>query len=397
MLMDKLLHKILRRIKNGGMTVTFPDTHTVAYGDPDEAAKLHINIHTAPALNAILRNPSLGFGEGYMRGDITFETGFFEEIMHVLNANKGALDKWFQFPIIHHLLKTSNIKSRQKSNISHHYDIGNDFYKLWLDKSMTYSCAYFRKPSNSLELAQEQKRHHILRKLNLQEGMSLLDIGSGWGSLLIMAAQQYGVTGLGITLSKEQLKHSRAAARKTGVDHLIKFKLQNYQDLSPDKYQFDRIVSVGMFEHTGRAGMHKYLETVTDLLKTGGVTVLHTISGNDKHGGTDAWIDKYIFPGGYIPAVCEIVNSLPDYELNIVDYESLRLHYAMTLDEWRHRYEANERKVKKMFDDNFYRMWQMYLATCAANFRAGGLDLSQFILVKGTNNSLPLTREYIYK
>jgi cyclopropane-fatty-acyl-phospholipid synthase len=395
--MEKLLDQILRRIKQGGITVTYPNERIGVYGDKAEAAKLHIRFKTAAVLAATVRNPSLGFGEGFMRGDITFEAGFFEELMSVMGANKQAMSRWFNLPVVRQLLNASNVKSRQKSNISHHYDIGNDFYKLWLDDSMTYSCAYFRTPQDSLEDAQDQKRRHILRKLKLEQGMSLLDIGSGWGSLLIMAARDYGVSGLGVTLSEEQLKHSRQAARTAGVDHLVKFELTNFQDLPATGRQFDRVVSVGMFEHVGPAGMSAYFDVVARLLKPGGVTLLHTISTTDAHGGNDAWMDKYIFPGGYIPAVREIIDRVPRFDLRPIDYESLRLHYALTLDEWLRRYELVADQVKAERGDEFYRMWQMYLATCAGNFRSGGLDLSQFVFVKGLNNNLPLTREGLYK
>lgn len=395
--MEPILNKLMLNLRYSGITVTFPSGRTQIYGDKTAAKKLHVRFNTNAALNAVVRNPSVGFGEGYMNGDIIFEAGFFDELMAVLAPNKRTFNKWFKMPVVHALLRASNAKPHQKHNISHHYDIGNDFYRLWLDKSMTYSCGYFKTPSSTLEDAQEQKRRHILRKLNLQKGMSLLDIGSGWGSLLIMAAKEYGATGLGVTLSDEQLKHSREAAKKAGVSNLITFELANYQDLPAQNLQFDRVVSVGMFEHVGRADMRLYFTTVNKLLRDGGITVLHTISSDDKYGGTDAWLDRYIFPGGYIPAVREVVDLLPNYDMRMIDYESLRLHYALTLDEWRHRYESHAKNIKRDYGDSFYRMWDMYLAACSANFKAGGIDLSQFILIKGHSNDIPLTREYIYK
>lgn len=394
-----VFHKIFNSIKIGGATLTYPNNTTIVYGDPAEAKKLHIRFHTASALRAVVKNPSIGFGENYASGEITFEKGGFDELMYMLDANKQRLASWFNNPIVHKLSRVSvpSTKTTERKNISAHYDIGNDFYKLWLDKSMTYSCAYFKKPSDTLEQAQLQKVEHILRKLNLKKGMSLLDIGSGWGTLLIKAAQEYGVSGLGITLSSEQLAHSTAAAKKAKVDHLISFELTNYQDLATRDLKFDRIVSVGMFEHVGKLGAPKYFEVVSNLLHDGGVSVLHTITTRDYHGGGEPWINKYIFPGGYIPAIREINNLLPKYNLTPIDYESLRLHYAMTLDEWHHRYVAHEKKIRKERGDFFYRTWEMYLASCAGNFRAGGIDLSQFILVKGVSNELPLTRQYMYK
>ncbi len=375
--------------------MTFPSKRTKAFGDPVLATKLHVRFATSAALNATIRNPSVGFGEGYMKGDVIFLAGSFNELMSFLAANKREFKRWFNIPLVREL-PTNNKKHQQKNNISHHYDIGNGFYKLWLDKSMTYSCGYFSTPHTSLEDAQDQKRQHILRKLQLQKGMSLLDIGSGWGSLLISAAQKYRVSGLGITLSDEQLKHSRQAAHEAGVDNLVTFELANYQDLPAQGRKFDRVVSVGMFEHVGRAGMRTYFKTIDNILQDGGVSVLHTISSNNSYGGTNAWLEKYIFPGGRVPAVREIVDLLPQFGMSMVDYESLRLHYALTLEEWLRRYETHAKSIKNDYGTNFYRMWQMYLAVCAANFRAGGIDLSQFVLVKGLNNDLPLTRNYLY-
>jgi cyclopropane-fatty-acyl-phospholipid synthase len=397
MLSKRVFHKIFRSIRAGGATLTYPDDSTEVYGDPAWSKKLHIHFHTARALRAVVKNPSVGFGEKYASGEITFEKGGFDELVYTLDANKQHFATWFRNPIVYHLGEASANVGKQRKNISAHYDIGNDFYKLWLDETMTYSCAYFKKPADSLEQAQVQKVEHVLRKLNLKKGMSLLDIGSGWGTLLIAAAKKYGVSGLGITLSTEQLTHSTRAARKAKVDHLIKFELANYQDLPGRKLKFDRVVSVGMFEHVGKLGAAKYFEVVSDLLHDGGVSVLHTISTRDFHGGGDAWIDKYIFPGGYIPAIREINNLLPKYNLTAVDYESLRLHYALTLDEWHRRYVSHETVIRKRYGDFFYLTWEMYLASCAANFRAGGIDLSQFILVKGVTSDLPLTRDYLYK
>jgi cyclopropane-fatty-acyl-phospholipid synthase len=395
--MEKLLDLVLKRIKVGGMTVTYPDGHTVVYGEAEAAGRLHLRFHTKRALNDTARNATLGFGEAYMRGEITFEKGFFNELVATTDANKKALAKWTSNPLIRHLSKAGNVKSKQRANIAHHYDIGNDFYKLWLDDSMTYSCAYFKTPEDSLELAQDQKRRHILRKLGLKPGMRLLDIGSGWGALLIMAAKEFGATGLGVTLSAEQLKGSREAAALAGVDHLVSFELTNYQDLPARGVKYDRVVSVGMFEHVGREGMGLYLTAVNRLLDEGGLSLLHTISCNGLTGGSDAWIDKYIFPGGYLPAIHEVADLLPRHDLRLIDYESLRIHYAMTLDEWRRRYEQHEAEVRRDRGDEFYRLWQMYLASCAANFRCGGIDLSQFLLVKDYSNDLPLTRDYMYE
>jgi cyclopropane-fatty-acyl-phospholipid synthase len=283
-------------------------------------------------------------------------------------------------------------RGSQKEQIQHHYDLGNDFYLLWLDASLTYSCAYFRDPDDSLETAQEQKIAYLLRKLHLREGHRLLDIGSGWGALMITAAKVYGIHGLGVTLSEEQLSRSREAAKEAGVDDQITFELCDYRDLAARGEKFDRIISVGMFEHVGRPNHKRYYSAVASMLAMGGVSVLHTISSEVEE-PTDRWIEKYVFPGGYIPSTREIVAALPGHNLRLIDYENLRLHYAMTMEEWQRRYERNREEVTKMFDERFYRMWHLWLASSAAAFRYGAYNLSQFVLTKGINNDLPLTRE----
>ena len=310
---------------------------------------------------------------------------------------KSSYTKWSGSSLAYGLRRASKSKTSQKKHISHHYDVGNDFYKLWLDKSMSYSCAYFHEATDTLEQAQLNKIDHVLRKLQLKEGQSLLDIGSGWGSLLITAAKKYGVSGHGITLSTEQLKHSKAAAKSAGVENLVSFSLMNYQDLPLDGPKYDRIVSIGMFEHVGESGMKKYLKIVNALLRPGGVTVLHTIITQKYRGGTDPWIEKYIFPAGRIPALREICDLLPKEDFCMIDYESLRIHYAMTLDEWLVRFQDNSKKIIDMNGEQLYLTWEMYLATCAANFRAGGIDIAQIMMTKGPNNDLSLTREFMYR
>ncbi|TAK89121.1 class I SAM-dependent methyltransferase [Patescibacteria group bacterium] len=392
MVEKQLLHTILSRIKVHALTIRYWDGTTVTYGAG--RAKVTLTIASPKVIRALAKNLSLGFGEAYMSGDIKLK-GRFQDLIQVLCDNQKLFSKMRLSQLAH--LPQLNHKGAQKRQIQHHYDVGNDFYKLWLDREvMAYSCAYYKSSDDSLETAQRQKINHILRKLQLDKGMSLLDIGSGWGNLLIAAAKEYGVSGLGITLSQEQLKHSQAAAKRAGVDKLVRFELANYQDLPARGEKFDRIVSVGMYEHVGKGNHGTYMKAVQDMLVDGGVSLLHTISGDELKGGTDPWMDRYIFPGGYVPAINEVVRDLAKYDFYLTDYESLRLHYAMTLDEWLRRFEANKTKVVKMFDQRFYRMWQMYLGVCAGNFRYGGLDLSQFVFTKGVNNGLPLTREFLY-
>lgn len=381
-----ILHNILKNLNKGGIKVTYWDGDTQTYGCEEPYS--HVTIRSPRVARALLKNVSLGFGESYSNGLLKIDGD-------LSGPARFARENSDRFSFIPNFIKTArlnkNTRGSQRGYIAHHYDLGNDFYKMWLDKSMTYSCAYYKKASDTLEAAQKQKIEYLLKKLRLSKGQSLLDIGSGWGDLLITAAKDYGATGLGVTLSEEQLKHSKEAAKKTGVDDRVDFELANFQDLPARGLTFDRIVSVGMFEHVGRGNHHHYYKAINDMLAPDGLSVLHTITQQTEK-PTDSWIDKYIFPGGYIPSSREIFWALPEYGFRITDYENLRIHYAMTLDEWQNRYRTHRKKVLEMFDEDFYRMWDFWLACSAAAFRFGNLDLSQFVFTKGIQNSLPLTR-----
>lgn len=392
MIEKQLFGAILSRIKVGAIKVTYWDGSTITYGSAKPS--IHITFKTSEVARKILRNMSVGFGEGYMNGDIEVR-GPLDHLGKLVSENQKAFSQLMLSRVTS--LKVPNTRSRQQAQIQHHYDLGNDFYKLWLDRSMTYSCAYFKTASDSLEVAQDQKRQHLLRKLQLEPGMTVLDIGSGWGELLFAAAKEYGVTCLGVTLSAEQYRHCVDKAKRLGLADKVKFELINYQDLAERKgLQFDRVISVGMFEHVGKSNQSQYFGAIYKLLKPGGVSVLHTIFvGRDP--GNDPWIDKYIFPGGYLPELAEISRSMAKHDQHIIDFESLRLHYAMTLDEWWKRYENHKSEVIKMYDKRFYRMWRFWLAMSSAGFRYGNLDLGQIVFTKGINNTLPLTREYQYK
>ena len=240
------------------------------------------------------------------------------------------------------------------------------------------------------------KIHHILKKLNLSEGLTLLDIGCGWGGLLIEAAKQYKVKGLGITLSEEQYKKFKERIKENNLEDLLDVRLMDYRELKKSGLSFDRIVSVGMIEHVGRPNYDLFFENVDAVLKQGGLFLLHYISGLKESEG-DAWIKKYIFPGGVIPSFREIIEISADYKYHTIDVESLRLHYKETLLHWANNFDNNIDEVRKMFDEKFIRMWRMYLYSCAASFNNGVIDLHQILFVKGVNNNLPMTRDYMYK
>lgn len=391
MLEKAIVNKLFNAVKVGGLRVVYWDGSEHEYGN----GKLYftMKINHPKAVRAMLGNLTLGFGESYMDGLIEID-GPLTNVGRLVSENTAGFSGWMRTRAGSPLHR--NTKRTQKSFIQHHYDLGNDFYKLWLDESMTYSCAYFRKKSDTLELAQTQKVNHLLKKLQLLRGQTLLDIGSGWGTLLIAAAKKYGVTGLGVTLSKEQLTYSRQAAKQAGVDKQIRFELTNYQDLVARGKTFDRIISVGMFEHVGRGNHAEYYKALQHMLNDGGLSVLHTIT-SEVEKPNDPWIDKYIFPGGYIPSTREIVAALPDFDLRLIDLENLRLHYAMTLDEWQRRYHKHRPEITKKYGERFWRMWDLWLASSSSGFRYGNLNLCQFVISKGINNELPLTREFLYR
>lgn len=385
----------LKRLTVGSMTVTWWDGETKTYGKGEPHATIHLK---DPAVaGRIVADPTMGFGEGYMDGLIDV-AGDVYNVAALANLNTAAFPKFHKRSFLTTLLHGSTLSAspeHSRRHISHHYDLGNDFYSLWLDKTMTYSCAYFRKPSDSLDLAQQQKLDHILKKLQLKKGMKLLDIGSGWGGLILAAAERFGVHARGITHSKEQLARTQELIKERGLQKLVTAELADYRHLSGSEV-YDRIVSVGMYEHVGRPNHRHYMETVERLLKPQGLSVLHTITKLYPN-PTDKWSTKYIFPGGYVPAWSEVVKLLPEYNFHLTDVESLRLHYAMTLDHWARNYEKHVEQIRKQRGESFVRMWRLYLRGSSAGFRTGKLDLHQFVFTKGLNNDLPLTREYLYR
>ena len=382
----------LAGIDSANFTVHFWDGNVRQFGNgPD----FTLYFKNKESLRKVLLDASLGFGEGYMNGDIEVE-GDLRQVVRIgllsdplQEKTRSSLFNSFKLNILQR-----NSKTVDKRSISHHYDLGNDFYRLWLDRKMLYSCAYFKSDSDSLEQAQLEKINLCCRKLQLQPNERLLDIGCGWGSLLITAAQQFGIHGVGITLSKEQLAYGRQQIAKEGVEDRVHLEYLDYRDLPKMNQTFDKVVSVGMFEHVGKANMKNFLENVRTVLRPDGLLLLHTI-GKTVEEPTNNWIRKYIFPGCYLPDLGSILRNCTSLGLSFIDCENMRVHYSKTLDNWAERFEKNEARIRSMFDDRFIRMWRFYLAGCSTVFRMGNMHLFQLLFSAGVRNDLPLTRDWM--
>ena len=369
----------------------FWDGDRISFG---KAPCVTLHFKTKECVKKIIRSGYMGFGESYMEraleivGDMQrlFRLGFsinFDE------STLSLLEKLRYFIIS--LINRDTLR-RVPKNISHHYDLGNEFYSFFLDKTMTYSCAYFNKEDDSLEQAQLNKYEHISRKLLLKPGDSLLDIGCGWGGMLIYAAQKYGINGVGITLSKNQYEDADRKIKELGLDSQIKVIYKDYRHLTGS---FDKVVSIGMFEHVGKKFIPVFIKKISVLLKKEGLGLLHTI-GKDTPSSGDPWTFKYIFPGGYLPCLAEIVQEMGKTGFSILDVENLRWHYAKTLEYWVENYELNVKKVREMFDEAFVRQWRLFLNGSIAGFSYGDSRLFQVLFSNGINNELPPTRAHVY-
>jgi cyclopropane-fatty-acyl-phospholipid synthase len=392
-----LLSKALKTmIQRGTLTVIGPRGQRIVAGDGAEP-QVTVRLHDTATVNRISLNPGLAVGEAYMDGRLTVENGAIYDLIELAMRNVGWGDVDFMGKLgsllrrIGRRFQQFNPVDRAKQNVAHHYDLSGQLYELFLDADRQYSCAYFGTPSDTIDVAQERKKRHIAAKLRLEPGMRVLDIGSGWGGLGLFLAKTAGVEVLGCTLSEEQLKVSNARAKQQGLDGRVQFILQDYRQLTS---QFDRIVSVGMFEHVGVNHYDAFFRKCRELLKPDGVGLLHHIGRSDGPGTTNAWIRKYIFPGGYSPALSEVVPVMERQRLMVTDVEVLRLHYAETLKAWRERFQANRDKVKALYDERFCRMWEFYLGASEATFRYGGHVVFQIQFTRDVN-ALPITRDYM--
>ncbi|EAI0690753.1 class I SAM-dependent methyltransferase [Campylobacter coli] len=387
MLEKQMIKFILSKWNYGNFRIVFWDQEEFHVGN--QPAKFSLIFKEKIPFFKLFGDTSLVFAKHYMESKLEIE-GDYDEIAKVLYyfSNKRFLKNTEDI--------LSKIAQKQESkNIKSHYDIGNDFYKLWLDDTMSYSCAYFKTSSDTLYEAQINKIEHTLKKLDLKPNEKLLDIGCGWGWLSIIAAQKYGVKVVGITISEEQCKKAQERVKELKLEDRVEIRLQNYQDLEFEDY-FDKVVSVGMFEHVGKENLGLYFMKAKQVLKPGGSMLLHSILAMFE-GKTNAWIDKYIFPGGYLPSLREVVSAMSEWDFHLLLAESLRIHYAKTLDMWSNNFNQVLPQVRKKYDEEFIRMWDLYLRSCASAFRVGSVDLFQFLITKEINNNLSLTKEYIYK
>ncbi|NHN87047.1 SAM-dependent methyltransferase [Acetobacter conturbans] len=399
--MKLLLNTILSRfIAAGSLDVTFTDGSTAHYRGHRPGPHAAMRFRSTDAERRLLLNPGLGFGEAYMDGTVQPQECSLYDLLRLLMLNAmepaGHLGEalaaatrhvrrgWIQF----------NPEARARKNVAHHYDLDSRLYDLFLDRDRQYSCAYFPKGNETLDEAQEAKKHHIASKLRLDRpGLSVLDIGCGWGGMALTLARDYGATVTGITLSEEQLRISRQRAESAGLSGQVRFELLDYRNVLT---RYDRIVSVGMFEHVGIGHYETFFAKLRDCLKDDGVALLHSIGRNDAPGTTNPWIDKYIFPGGYSPSLSETFAAIEKTGLWVTDCEILRLHYAKTIAIWRERFAVQREKAKALYDERFCRMFEFYLAGAELSFEVQGHMNFQLQLTRDIN-AIPLVRDYMFE
>ncbi|HGD0561468.1 TPA: class I SAM-dependent methyltransferase [Streptococcus agalactiae] len=393
MVMDSLIIKqLIKSTFDIPLQVTYPNGNIETYNGSNPHVKLKLNKNFS--VSELSKDPSIVLGEAVMDGDIEIYGSIQELILSAYRCGDSFLRNSKFSKLIP---KQFHDKKHSKSDIQKHYDIGNDFYKLWLDDTMTYSCAYFKHENDSLEQAQLNKVHHILNKLNAQPGGKLLDIGCGWGTLIITAAKEYGLNATGITLSEEQASFITKRIKEEGLENKVTVLIKDYRDI---RETYDYITSVGMFEHVGKENLSQYFQTISKRLNINGLALIHGITGQvgGNHGsGTNSWINKYIFPGGYIPRLTENLNHIASAGLQIADLEPLRRHYQKTLELWTKNFHNALPEVQKTHDKRFINMWDLYLQSCATSFESGNIDIFQYLLSKGVSkDTMPMTRDYMY-
>ena len=384
--------------KEDGFILVDANSREYTIGKPKKDIPIKLKILDKSLHYKLLLLPDLYLGEAYTNGSAVIENGSITDFLEIAMKNIGRGETNIYAKTIkkvfgtYRYLTNFNFINRSKSNVAHHYDISEKLYDLFLDENRQYSCAYFKNDNDSLETAQKNKMNHIIKKLNLKNNQKVLDIGSGWGTLAIEIAKQSKCEVTGITLSENQLKYSQNKVKELNLENQVNFKLADYRELNE---KFDRVVSVGMFEHVGRKFYGKYFEKVSNLLADDGLALIHTIGSVMTPRDPHPWITKYIFPGGYTPSLSEVAKPIERSGLIISDMEVLRMHYSHTLRHWKERFLGKKDEVLTMFDEKFYRMWEFYLAGCEMAFKWGDQVVFQFQLTKDLTTA-PNTRDYIY-
>jgi len=394
----QLVSFLNRMFKEDGFILIDANSKKYIIGNPKKKEPIILKLRDKKLHYKLLLYPDLFFGEGYTDGNIIIENGSLTDFLEIAMKNIGRNDINLFGQILKKLrgtyryLTNFNFAKKSKDNVAHHYDISDDLYNIFLDPKKQYSCGYFKNENDTLESAQNNKIDHLIKKLNLKPNQKVLDIGSGWGSLAIEIAQKTKCEVTGITLSENQYKYSMQKAKENNLENQVQFKLTDYRNLNE---KFDRIVSVGMFEHVGRKFYNIFFEQINKLLNDDGLALLHTIGSVDGPRDPQPWITKYIFPGGYTPSLSQVVGPIEKSGLIISDIEVLRMHYSHTLRNWKERCIANKSKILQMFDEKFFRMWEFYLVSCELAFKWGDQVVFQFQLTKNLTTA-PTTRDYIY-
>ncbi len=391
MIREKMVSRILEEINSCSeeiLGIRLPDGTDIPEGRVDH----RVVFRTWEAFRETLKDPEMGFGEGYMRGEIEVE-GDLERVLIIgsryLNGREKGNFSLFLFKVMNLIGRVNTLK--EKRNVQHHYDLGDEFYRLWLDSTMTYSCAFFSSPDMDIDEAQREKRRIIYEKLQLCEEDTLLDIGCGWGSIILESVEIFGLKSVGITLSENQYRYVREEIKRRGLEGRVEVYLMHYVDLPRLERKFTKVVSVGMFEHVGKEHMRTFFRTVEKVMEEGSLFLLHTI-GKVHPQRPSRWIRKYIFPGGYLPSIPEIITAFEGTSFCLIDIDDWRLHYYRTLKTWRKRFWDNVDKIREMYGDEFVRMWDLYLISSAVSFYTGSNHLFQFLLSKGVRNDYPIMR-----
>ena len=384
--------------KNDGFILIDANLKRYIIGTPKKKIPIKLKILKKKLHYKLLFRPDLYFGEAYTNGDILIEDGTLTDFLDILLMNIGRNEVNFFSKLINKLsgsyryLTNFNFIKKSKMNVAHHYDLSDELYDLFLDPKKQYSCGYFRNENETLDKAQNNKIQHIIKKLNIQPNQKILDIGCGWGSLAIDIAKSTNCEVTGITLSKNQFVYCVKKVKELNLENQVKFKLIDYRELNE---KFDRIVSIGMFEHVGRKFYKKFFKQVERLLTDSGISLIHTIGSVNPPRDPHPWVTKYIFPGGYTPSLSEVTTPIEKAGLIVSDIEVLKLHYAYTLRHWKENCIKNKAKIIEMFDERFFRMWEFYLTGCEIAFKWGDQVVYQLQLTK-SYTSTPITRDYIY-